>query len=508
MTFKVRRITSGKPANRTIPWKPALHWLRKIHYPFAVVMGRFKAHREKKQKHDHRVNILKRILVVLIAILCALLVIAAVTSTLVKLRIVSVHSIISVAGAELPKDAYGHTNILLLGVGDANHEGIDLTDTMMVASLDPATKSAVLLSLPRDLYLLDAHNLGKGRINSLYRDYKAQLRSTMKITEAQASQLAMQELAKEIGLLLNIKIHHVVKVDFSGFTQAVDAVGGFDIDVPEELVDPEYPATEDSYTTLVIHAGKQHFDGETALKYARSRHSTSDFDRAGRQQQILAALGDKVRGSGLFARPDRIISLIHIVQEHLETTMQLRELIGLAQMGLGIDRTNLLAMQINDQAGLYGVKAAPGGFLYAPPRDQFKGASVLLPVSIPPMPVTWKRIQTLAALLVDTRTPYLAHPSIQILNAGAPSGSSKALGAELTRYGFMVDKTENAPSRDQPTSSVVVGTKDKALGQFFADLFKMPLQLSEAPEMGGGVVTITLGKNYHYAPMQYLPPKG
>jgi LCP family protein required for cell wall assembly len=506
MSFTVRRVGPERSPRRAFPWRKVLGWAMMLQKPFHLLVHHYKKHREKKRKQAQRVHILKRVLLVLTAVLCAFLLFAGTVKALVALRILNIRSIISVAGVDLPRDSFGHTNILLLGVGDANHDGVDLTDTMIVASIDAKTKSIVLLSLPRDLYLLDAHNMGKGRINSLYLDYKQLLRSKMGRSEQEASQLALQELAKEIGTLLHTTIHEVVKVDFSGFTEAVDAIGGFDIDVPHELIDPQYPATEDSYTTLVIHAGPQHFDGETALKYARSRHSTSDFDRSARQQEIIAAIGDKVKTEGIFTHPDRVLSLLSIIEKHLETTMQVRELIGLAQLGLQIDRSNMLTLQVNDQAGLYNTLPAAGGFLYSPPREQFGGASVLLPVSIPPMPITWKQLQTLVSLLVDTRAPYLARPTVNVLNAGAAPGSSKRLGAELIRYDFHVGDLGNADNRNQAASSVVANETDRATGDFFAQLLHIPLHVV-APgqsKLETGTISIELGKNYTYAPLQSL----
>lgn len=125
-----------------------------------------------------------------------------------------------------------------------------------------------------------------------------------------ADQEALRELALEIGRFTNVDIQQIIKVDFIGFVQAVDAVGGVDIDVPYTLVDPEYPGPNYSYQTFSITKGPHHLDGETALKYARSRHSTSDFSRSGRQQQIIKALGEKVKNEGILSNPSKILSLV------------------------------------------------------------------------------------------------------------------------------------------------------------------------------------------------------
>jgi len=90
-----------------------------------------------------------------------------------------------------------------------------------------------------------------------------------------------------VGGILGKEITHYVLIDFDGFRRLIDAVGGIDIDVPKRLYDASYPTRNWGYTVVDIPAGLQHFDGDKALKYARSRYSTSDFDRSKRQQLIL-----------------------------------------------------------------------------------------------------------------------------------------------------------------------------------------------------------------------------
>lgn len=461
-------------------------------------------------------NLLKRVLVVLVAVFCAALLFAGTAKALISLKILSLQNFVSVAGSDLPKDAHGHTNILLLGQGDAGHDGVDLTDTIMVASLDPIkTKSVVLMSLPRDLYFLDTVHMGKGRINSLYRDYKIVLKREGK-TEEEASKLAMQELADEVGNALNIEIHHSVKVDFIGFVQAVDAIGGIDIVVPETLVDTEYPGPDYTYETFSIEAGPQHIDGETALKYARSRHSTSDFDRSRRQQQILKAIADKVKSEGLLTRPGQIMDLLDIMNEHVESTLELRSMVSLAGAAKELDQSKLMSMQLNTENGLYGAFSEPGGLLYNPPRDQFGGAAVLLPVSVPEDPVTWDRLQLLTDLLVHRREVAVEKAPIRIYNAGAAPGSAKRLGGELIRFGFNVAAMENSPNDEDKPESVIEGREDSPTWQALSSMLNMDARPLPSPQPSSAMpegmedesmvavepITIELGSEYEYAPLK------
>lgn len=508
MSFTTRRIREEAP-RKTPRWQRYLPLALKLAGPLLGWYSAWKKRHDAQQKKERRIAVLKRIFLVLVAVLCMVLLFGALARALVALRVITIPGILQSTGAELPTDEHGFTNILLLGQGDASHDGKDLTDTIMVASLDPeGTESAVLLSLPRDLYFLHTENMGKGRVNSLYREYKSYTKTKDGLTEQEASLRAMQELAREIGRALDLQIHHVVKVDFVGFTQAVDEIGGVDIVVPEAIVDTEYPGPNYTYETFSIAAGPKHLDGETALKYARSRHTSSDFDRSARQQQILAALAEKAKSEGFHRSPSTVMSLYRIVSEHMETTMTIRELVGLAAMGEKIDRSRILAMQLNDRNGLYGSFANPGGFLYAPPREQFEGAAVLLPVSIPAYPVTWKQVHSLTRVLTESRSLLLGHPRIRVLNAGAKGGLAGALGTELIRYGFDVEDIANAGGEKRETSLIVAQAGSEEEAQAMSTMLRISLGSfpTDIATEKAGPITIILGKNFTFTPLQDLLP--
>ncbi len=505
MSFSVRRLDDRH--ERKSKWKSALMLLLAATRPVLTVAHIWKEKQEEKRKEAERENLLKRVAVILVTVLCGFVLFAGTTKALLSLNVLNIGSLIDTVGSELPTDTHGHINVLLLGQGDSDHDGVDLTDTVMIASIDPATDSAVLLSLPRDLYFLETEKMGKGRLNSLYRDYKIVLKRNG-MEEAEASELAMRELANEIGIALNIELHHIVKVDFIGFVQAVDALGGIDIVVPETLVDTEYPGPNYTYETFTIQGGPQHIDGETALKYARSRHSTSDFDRSARQQQILQAIADKVREEGILTKPGQIMDLLGIMKEHVETTLQVRDMVALAGIGRDIDRSKMITMQLNSQNGLYGEFSSPGGLLYNPPRDLFGGAAVLLPVSIPEDPVTWDRIRLLTELLVHMRTPYMEDAPILIRNAGAVEGSGRRLGGELIRFGFNVADIGNSENDTEQERSTIQGPEDSEtakllaslLGLDFIPLPKLVSSQASSIALPPQPITITLGSLYEYNP--------
>ncbi|MBP9751209.1 MAG: LCP family protein, partial [Candidatus Peribacteraceae bacterium] len=395
--------------------------------------------------------------------------------------------------------------LLVLGVGDKDHDGVDLTDTIMVVSLDPKdTKTVVMLSIPRDLWLTNIDHAADGRINQLYRDVKSwNKRQNPDLDENGLAKLAMVGTADEIGRRLGLEIHGVIKADFTGFVQAVDAIGGVDVDVPEDIIDMEYPDSvyPDRFDPFRISKGLQHLDGETALKYARSRHTTSDFGRSARQQQLLSAMAAKVREQGVLKNPGTILTLLKIAGEHVAMTMGSTELIGLADVAMRLDLKHPLTIQLTTNS------QAAGGFLYPPPRDQFGGASVLLPEGGRD---GWQQIKDLVTLAMHQRL--LARPhQVAVENAGARSGLARNLGFELIRFGFNVSDIRNRPKAEDGSDndaaySVVQTPENDPVGSFLAGLLSVPTEpLPTGALAGTATGTVLDGSGAVLEPIEPLP---
>ncbi len=528
MSFTSRRLSeerslfgSKKGLQKPSPAVPAVRVARGWWGWYA----RWKAHRAEKERAGRLARLLRVLALVTVACLLGLLLLAGTVKALIAMRVLTPQRILSLAGADLPTDANGFTNFLLLGTGDADHDGVDLTDTIMVASVDARkTKSVVLLSIPRDLYMMKTKRMGVGRVNQLYLNYKWS-RIRQGATKAAASQEALRELAQEIGSKLGVDIHHVAKVDFTAFIQTVDAVGGIDVLVPEDLVDTEYPGPNYSYETFSVKAGQQHMDGETALKYARSRHSTSDFDRSARQQLILKALGEKATQAGIATSPGKISALFTILSENVETTMNFGEILGAGKLAELLERQHVLSYNIDLRTDI------PGGFLYPPDRNLFNGASVLLPLNLGNEPMgSWRQLQVFMQVLLTSRAMLLEPPRLVVRNAGARTGLARILAGELTRFGFPPEEVGNLSaiardeSLDRETSAVAWKTPaDKAAAEYFGALLRLPVEAAPAPSVPPalsdssssgawvdpvlsryGQVTILLGKDYTFETMQEL----
>ena len=246
------------------------------------------------------------------------------------------------------------TNILVMGIDRRVGEPyISRTDTMLILSLDPTTNRAVLFSIPRDLYVT-IPNYGQNRINTAFL-YGAQGGSP-----AQGAALAMETVSYNLGL----PIHHYLTIDFSTFIQAIDTLGGIEVNVPKTINDSLYPDMNYGYDPLYIPAGLHQFDGEMALKYARTRHADSDFHRAERQQQVVLAVRERVLAQGLNGLIQQGPLLFNQFEEGIRTDLSLGQILALASAASQVPTENI------DTAVLDGNYVAP----YTTPS----GGSVLL----------------------------------------------------------------------------------------------------------------------------------
>jgi len=206
-------------------------------------------------------------------------------------------------------------NVLLLGLDRRPGESdVARTDTLMLATVDPARNYIGLLSIPRDLWITLPDG-SENRINTAHFFAEAAAPGT-------GPAATVATVANNFGLTVD----RYIRIDFEGFVQIVDSVGGLRIDVEQEIVDYEYPTADYGYEVLVIEPGPQHMDGELTLKYARTRHDSSDFDRAKRQQTVIAAFARRLLEPEAWPR---LPFLLIAIQSSVDTNLTAPDVIGL-----------------------------------------------------------------------------------------------------------------------------------------------------------------------------------
>ena len=362
---------------------------------------------------------------------------------------------ISTGGEPLPDwQKKERVNILLLGIDEREDQhGPWRTDTMIVLTIDPENMTAGMFSIPRDLWV-PIPGYSENRINT------AHYTGDLKKYPGGGPALAIKTVQYNLG----IPIHYYVRINFSGFVEAVDTIGGVDIYVEKEIDDPLYPDNAYGYDPLYIPAGLQHMDGELALKYARTRHGGSDFDRLRRQQQVIIAVRDKVLRFKLLPQLlPKLPELLKSVGDAVQTDLQLDEMLNLAQ----------LVGQISDEY----VKTAVIDSSMTVPTTTPNGAQVLIPIRDEIRAVVDEIFAAPgqeAEEEIEDKNKLTAEGARIIVHNGSTTGNLAAqTSAFLKEQGLQVVEFGNAERFDYPTTIIVDFTGKEYTVQYLARLLNI-----------------------------------
>ncbi|HEV2073812.1 MAG TPA: LCP family protein [Thermomicrobiales bacterium] len=216
--------------------------------------------------------------------------------------------------------------ILLLGV-DKSDDGPSRTDTLILVNIDPVAKTANMLSIPRDLKTV-IPGYGVDKINAAF--------ALGEFNQVQGGGAGLT--IRTIEANLGIPINAFVQIDFNGFINMVDTVGGITVDVPYPIKDDTYPADNYQYQRIYFPAGWQQMDGEKALQYARTRHQDGDSRRSARQQQVILSLRDQAIDLDLIPQ---LPTLIGQFGDSVRTDISIGDAVKLARLGTEIPRGSI-----------------------------------------------------------------------------------------------------------------------------------------------------------------------
>lgn len=316
-------------------------------------------------------------------------------------------------------------NILLIGLAGKDYPGANLTDSIIVASINPKTWQTALLSIPRDLYVQIPNTGLYTKINALYARSEDSDKTGKK---------GFNDLKKTVSEITGQPIDYYIALDFEGFKQIIDELGGVKIQVPKDIHDERYPGPNYSYQTFDISAGLHELNGETALKYARTRHDEEgDFGRAYRQQQILEAARSKAFSLGTILNIPKMSEILDTLGEHLRTDIQLDEINSFLDLVNKID-THTTVNKVLDAGKPDSVMAVSHVFLGG------VRAFILIPRT-----GNYDEIQEIAKNIFDLdviarkqREIVNENASIAVLNASGVNGFDNKLSTLLKKFGYTV----------------------------------------------------------------------
>lgn len=330
----------------------------------------------------------------------------------------------------LHEEGDGRVNIMMVGLDDE----AGLTDTIMVASVDPVGKTITTLSIPRDLWVNNPAG-GDTKINAVYPIAKRAALSENPDDERQASRKALSELEKIVAGVLGIDINYYAAVDVAGFERAVEIVGGVTMDVPEELAVTERlwdDVREEPYL-LDVAAGEQEFDPQRALFFVRTRKTSprGDFDRTERQRLFAAALGREVMTLGNITNPVRLAQLMDTFSDNAITSLNVDDARCLVEIVRGVD---------DDDISSVGLADPPDAVV----RTGMLGSqSVVLPTA---GAGNYEKVHELVrSRLVDG---FIARENagILVLNGGGRAGYATEMADMFKTYGYNVIDARDAPA--------------------------------------------------------------
>jgi len=302
----------------------------------------FNTEKLKKKLVAHRYLVYSFLGLILFLVFFAFALFAFVNSLPGKLTLIYLNQ----ATTELA-NSNGRTNIVILGLGGEGNNVQDLTDTIIFVSLNHSGGETLMLSLPRDLWLESM----KAKINTAYH-YGG-----------------LEMVKSAIEEVLGQEVHYVFLVDFDGFKEVIDLLGGLEINIENSFDDdwfpipgkendpcggdPEYKCR---YEHLHFEAGWQVLDGEMALKYVRSRNAEgdegTDFARARRQQNLFLALKNNLATTKVILDLNKIRDLWQIAQKSFATDIELEEYPLWVKLMLNFEKEEINNQVLNGEQGL------------------------------------------------------------------------------------------------------------------------------------------------------------
>lgn len=363
--------------------------------------------------------------------------------------------ILNLASTDLEKTG-GRTNLLLLGIGGVEHDGGELTDTIMIASLNHSRKSIEMISIPRDLMIANF-------AREIYEPEYAKVNMAYWLGKKQDINQRFKGVKSAIKDITDLTIHNVMLVDFKGFEALIDDLGGLVIDVERSFTDRQYPNNSYGYMTIHFQQGLQQMSGKKALQYVRSRHGNNgeegDFARSRRQQNVINAIREKALSLELLTSPKKIEQLYETARKHFITDIGIRQMISLGKFAKDINRANITKMSITE---------GDNGLLHVPllsfRNKHFGGAYGLFPDG-----ATFVYIHKLIEIYLDNPSVLDSDFSVEILNGTRTAGIANETAIPLKSRAFKIKRVDNTYNRKRYTESVIIdrsgGTMEEKISQ-------------------------------------------
>ena len=344
---------------------------------------------------------------------------------------------------------------------------------MILASVDLKDNRVGLVSIPRDL----AYPLGDGKFEKI--------NAVNAYEEMDHPGEGAKRTADDVSKLLEVPIDHVFRIDFHGFEQLIDAIGGIQVNVERSFTDNSYPTDDGRWTTVSFKQGMQYMDGSQALVYTRSRHGSngegSDFARSKRQQIVMLAIRTKLLSLGTLADPRKLAGIYAAINNNIQSDLNVWDILKLAPFAQAFDAQRVTMNVLTD---------APDGTLVAANVD---GAYMLFPKK-----PDWSEIRAIAQNPFATATDRAAeekpveHVALEVRNGTTRTGFASQAAAKLEKGGYVINHFGNAIRRGYERSIIY----DLTGGKKMTELARLKKLLNaEVSSVDAKTITPVAGSN-------------
>jgi LCP family protein required for cell wall assembly len=349
-----------------------------------------------------------------------------------------------------------------MGVDErADEQGPARTDTLILLTLDKQTQTAGMLSLPRDLWVPIPNTGVTTKINVAYA-----------LGEERRYAGGGAQLVKDtVSSFIGQPVHYYVQVNFNGFVEIIDLIGGVEITVPVTIHDEEYPTADYGVETFHLEAGAHHLDGATALKYARTRHVDDDYGRARRQQDLLRALFNQVLSADMIpSLLSKAPQLMYTMRSSIDTDIPMATQLELATYLREASLREIRQLVLDSRYGEE-TYSAEGAWILLPDREKVRAAVD-----------QFFRLSTAAS---DSATAVALAAAqnvrIEILNGTGQPGVAARMRDHLAARGWQVVAIGDADRNDyRHTLLINYGAPDPVVQTMSADLQVQPTQASQS----------------------------
>lgn len=356
----------------------------------------------------------------------------------------------------LKMDANGRTNVLIFGtsgsIDDENHPGANLTDTIMVLSVDQNKKNAFMVSLPRDLYIEYGDTClegNRGKINSMYECFT---NGENDETSEAAGAKALQE---KVGAVTGLDLQYYAHINWAVVVGAIDAIGGVDVDVQGDgSCGTSKYAVIDYNMNVKYAAGVHQMGGEEALRFSRARGAAGgcglgrgDFDRQVNQQKVLKAMREKAASAETLTNLGKVTGLIDALGKNLRTSFETSEIQTLMSLANGIPSDKIQTIDLKE----------PTNELIV--GDMISGASIQVPRA---GTYDYTEITSFINKSLNANDVTREAANVALFNGSNMAGYAKARSDALEERGFTISAVDNAPEGTYSRVEIYDLTKTKS----------------------------------------------